>query len=150
MRKNKKLIKIFEGETRKDSRGSVSFSNSFSFSGIKRFYQLQNSRDHPIRAFHIHMKEAKYFYVISGQILLCAVWVDDPKNPSKDVNVEKFILSAEEMKIVAIPAGYANGIKSLTLNAKVIVYSNATLAQSMADDYRVAYDYWGENIWEVD
>jgi dTDP-4-dehydrorhamnose 3,5-epimerase len=56
-----RAIKIFKGNSKDDKRGKVSFINSFTFKDIKRFYQLENSPTHEVRAFHGHMKEAKYF-----------------------------------------------------------------------------------------
>ncbi len=143
----KQSIRIFQGGRSQDTRGSVSYNNNFTFEGVKRFYQLENAEDQPIRAFHGHMKEAKYFSVVSGTILLCLASIDNPDNPSKEAKVRSFVLSAENPQIVYVPPGFANGFKSLEKNTKVIVYSTATLQQSKDDDYRYPEDYWGMSIW---
>src|SRR3989338_8448630 len=59
-------IKVFSGGLTADKRGQLSFVNNFHFKGVKRFYQIENSGSSPVRAFHGHMKEAKYFYVAKG------------------------------------------------------------------------------------
>lgn len=140
-------IKVFSGGLATDKRGSVSFVNNFRFKNVKRFYQIENSPSNPIRAFHGHMKETKYFFVSSGSIVLAAVKLDNPKSPSKDSYVYRKILSAKNPAVVQIPAGFANGFKSLEENTVVLVFSTASLAESQADDYRYPTDYWGKNIW---
>jgi dTDP-4-dehydrorhamnose 3,5-epimerase len=144
--KNSK-IKIFAGGLIADKRGRVSFVNNFHFKGVKRFYQIENSPSNPVRAFHGHMKEAKYFFVSSGSILLAAVKLDNPRQPSKKTPVYRKIISGKTPTIVYVPAGYANGFKSLEKNTVVLVFSTASLSESQADDYRYPADYWNKNIW---
>ena len=140
-------IKVFSGGLTADKRGRVSFVNNFHFKGVKRFYQIQNSPSSPVRAFHGHMKEAKYFYVAKGSILLAAVKLDNPKSPNKNAPVYKKILSHKNPTIAAVPAGYANGFKALEKNTTVIIFSTATLTQSLKDDYRFPANYWGKRVW---
>lgn len=142
-------IKIFSGGLATDKRGQVSFVNDFNFKDVKRFYQIKNSPSEPIRAFHGHMKEAKYFYVASGSILLAAVRLDNPKNPSKSNPVSRNIISAKNPTVVRIPIGYANGFKSLEKNTVVLIFSTSSLSESQGDDYRYPADYWGKDIWKV-
>ena len=62
--------KVINGGVAVDDRGSVTFVNDFDFSGVKRFYQVQNHRRGFIRAWHGHKKEAKYVYVPRGTALI--------------------------------------------------------------------------------
>lgn len=144
--KKSELIRI-KGEVFKDKRGSVTFANDFNFKNIKRFYQVENIDLNTIRAFHGHIKEAKYVYVVTGSILLCAVSLDNVKTPSKLNKVHKIIVSAKKPEVIYIPAGYANGFKALVKDTKVIFYSTSTLKQSLKDDYRFPHDYWGQEVW---
>ena len=41
-----------------------------------------------------------------------------------------------------IPAGYANGIKSLEEGSKLIVFSSNNLEDAKEDDYRFPADMW--------
>lgn len=141
-------IKIIKGDFRKDERGVVRFVNDFTLKGVKRFYQVENANTKIIRAFHGHLKEAKYVYVASGSIKLCVVFLDDPVKPSKKNTVEKFILKAESPEIVYIPPQYTHGYKALEKGTKVIFFSTATLKESLVDDYRHPFDYWGKEVWE--
>ena len=55
--------KLIEGKSIFDNRGSVSFSNEFSFLEIKRFYLVHNYNKNFIRAWHghlIHQRKIKF------------------------------------------------------------------------------------------
>ncbi len=145
---NNRIKLIIESGEFKDNRGSVRFFNEFNLENIKRFYEVKNSSANPIRAFHGHLKEEKYVYVIKGKILLCVVKLDKVPNPSKKNKILKFLLSEKNPAIIHIPAGFANGFKSLEKNSRVIYFSTSTLRESIRDDYRLPYDYWGSKIWE--
>ena len=146
MSKEPQLIK---GATSTDERGVLSFVNDFDFKSVKRFYVIENASLDVIRAFHGHLKEEKYVFVCSGRALIAAVEIDDVQNPSKEKEAQRFFLSAENPAILYIPAGYANGIRSLERGTKIIIFSTATLEESKNDDYRFPYDYWGKDVWEI-
>ena len=96
---------VISGGTAVDDRGSVTFVNDFDFSGVKRFYQVQNHRRGFIRAWHGHQKEAKYVYVPVGSALVGAipvpnyVYMDEMGGDVEvipgDKSPEKFILSSK-------------------------------------------------------
>ena len=141
-------LEIIKGGISMDERGGVSFVNGFNFQNVKRFYLVENSSLDIVRAFHGHLKEAKYVFVISGSILMSAVKIDHAINPDKNAEVEKFILSGKEPSVLFIPSGYANGFKSLEKNTKVIFFSTSSLEESKNDDFRFPYDYWGKEVWD--
>lgn len=147
MDQQKKTI-IYSGNIHSDARGQVRFVNNFNFKDVKRFYQIENAPDNPIRAFHGHKIEAKYVYVTSGSILLCFAYVDDFKNPSKNTTVERHVLTDKNPQVVYIPPHFANGFKALEINTRVIFFSTSSLEDSKADDYRIPHDYWGTDIWQ--
>ena len=147
---NVSKIQQFAGNLAVDDRGTVRFVNEFDFTGVKRFYQVDNFDLNMIRAWHGHMKEGKYVYVASGSIILGAIRLTSKIKPNKKVRVERFILSAQKPQVVFIPPGYANGFKTLEKKTKVIFFSTRTLAESKGDDYRFPADYWGEEIWQVE
>jgi len=140
--------KLFKGGRAVDDRGSASFVNEFDFCGVKRFYTIQNHRQGFIRAWHGHKKEAKYFTVVSGAALVCSVEIDDWENPSKSLVVHRFILSADHPSVLYLPPGYANGLMSLTDDARITVFSTSTLQESTGDDIRFNARYW--NPWTIE
>jgi dTDP-4-dehydrorhamnose 3,5-epimerase len=136
-----KLPSLILGGVAVDDRGSVRFVNDFNFENVKRFYQVQNHRQGFIRAWHGHNHEAKYVYVASGSALVGAVNMDTDE-------VNKFVLSSQSPKVLFIPAGYANGFKTLEENTIILFFSTSDLNSSLNDDIRFEYDKW--NIWEED
>jgi dTDP-4-dehydrorhamnose 3,5-epimerase-like enzyme len=134
--------RIIKGGIAVDDRGDVSFVNDFNFEGVKRFYAIQNHKVGFVRAWHGHKKEAKYFYVAKGSFLACATPVDNWEQPSKDSKMFRFVLSEKNPSVLFIPAGYANGLMSLTEDAKLMVFSTSTLQDSLNDDYRFEGRYW--------
>lgn len=141
---------LIEGGLATDARGQVSFVNGFGFKGVVRFYMVENSPEQPIRAFHGHMKEAKYVFVPSGRALVAVVKLTDPEVPSTNEVPERFILSADKPAILYIPDGYANGFRALEPNTRAIFFATASVEDSKADDYRFPHDYWGADVWDAD
>jgi dTDP-4-dehydrorhamnose 3,5-epimerase len=139
--------KLLQGALAVDDRGEVGFINEFDFRGVKRFYIVRNHRQEFIRAWHAHRRESKYVTVVQGAALVGAVAIDDWENPSKNLEVERFVLSAKSPSALFIPAGYANGFMSLTEDATLIFFSTATLEESRVDDIRYDARYW--DIWTV-
>jgi len=141
-------LKLFNGGLAVDDRGTVSFVNDFNFEGVKRFYIVENHKQGFVRAWHGHKKEAKYVSVVKGSAMVCAVKVDDWDNPSKELEVNKFVLSENKPSVLFIPAGYANGFMSLTEDAKLVFYSTSSLEESKGDDFRFDSRLW--NPWEIE
>lgn len=146
----KDIPTLIDGGLAVDDRGALMFSNGFSFEGVKRFYVVENFSKETIRAWHGHQKEGKYVFVASGSAIVAAVKMTDSKKPNKKEKVERFVLSARKPSVLWIPAGYANGFKSLEAGTKLFFFSTSTLEESKGDDYRFAADYWGETIWQVE
>jgi dTDP-4-dehydrorhamnose 3,5-epimerase-like enzyme len=59
-----------------------------------------------------------------------------------------YVLDSSTPAGLFIPAGFANGSKSLTPKAKILILSTTTLEESKGDDFRLNYDEW--NIWDED
>ena len=143
----KSVPQLIEGDLAVDDRGIVSFINDFDFAGVKRFYVVANHRKGFVRAWHAHRKEAKYVTVLQGAAVIGAVYVDDWEKPSRDEEVQRFILSSDKPSVLFIPAGYANGFMTLSDDALVVFFSTATLEESHGDDVRYEAHYW--DIWKV-
>lgn len=140
---------IIPGGVAVDDRGSVRFVNDFDFKDVKRFYHVENHRCGFIRAWHGHLKESKYVYVVRGSIqlklrkLYCGV-LDPDINKSDDY---QFVLSSQSPKVLYIPAGYANGFKTLEEDTSVLFFSTITMDEAAGDDYRFPTN---KQEWEED
>jgi dTDP-4-dehydrorhamnose 3,5-epimerase len=84
---------------------------------------------------------------MAGAAIVAAVKIDNWEEPSKEVKVHRYVLSANKPTILYIPAGYANGFMSLTNDAILVFFSTASLEESRGDDVRYEARYW--NPWEV-
>lgn len=137
---------IVEGGLAVDDRGKLSFINCEL--NVKRFYIVSNHKSHFIRAWHGHKKEAKYVTVVQGSALVGAIEIDNWNNPSKDLKIHRFILSANKPSVLYIPAGYANGFMNLTQDTKIMFLSTSTLEESKGDDFRFDSRYW--DCWKIE
>ena len=133
---------VISGGLHIDEGGEISYFNDFNFRDVKRFYVVSNKSTSIIRAWQGHKVEQKYFFVVKGTYLVCAVEIDNWRNPSKDLKPTKFILDEKNPKILCIPPGYANGIKALEKHSKLIIYSNLNLEESSKDIYRYQSNLW--------
>ncbi len=131
-----------------DDRGTLRFANEFQFDGVRRFYMVSNHLVGLVRAWHAHRREAKYVFAVSGAAIVGAVEIDDWSRPSKDLQVHRYVLSANKPAVLFIPPGYANGFKSLSHDTRLMFFSTATLEQSCGDDVRYDAHYW--DIWNVE
>jgi dTDP-4-dehydrorhamnose 3,5-epimerase-like enzyme len=138
---------IFNGGLAVDDRGETAFVNEFNFEGVKRFYIISNHKAGFVRAWHAHKHEAKYVTAVSGEAIVGAVKIDDWEKPSKDLSVERYVISSKKPQVLYIPPGYANGFMSLTSDLKLIFFSTSTLQESAGDDIRYDARYW--DIWDV-
>ena len=146
----KRDIRIIDGGVAIDDRGSLNFANEFNFYGVKRFYQVQNFSTSTIRAFHGHLREAKYVYVTKGSAIIALAKLDNIESPSKDQKVHRLILSDKNPQVLFIPPKHVNGFRPLESDTRIIFFSTSTLEESKGDDYRYPADYWGNEIWEVE
>ena len=132
-----------------DDRGEISHCNNFDFkkNNIKRFYKISNHSKNFIRAWHGHKKENKYIMILKGALKVSIVKVNNWKNPERKRKIINFYLSDKKPQIVFIPGGYVHGTQNLKTKTDFIVFSTSTLQESLKDDYRFHYNYWGE--WKI-
>jgi dTDP-4-dehydrorhamnose 3,5-epimerase-like enzyme len=137
-----KIPEIIQGGIFADERGVISFVNDFQFQNVKRFYTIGHSDTQVTRAWQAHQKEEKWFYVLVGDFLIAWVKIEDWYQPSADLKAEHHVLSSANSEILHLPGGYANGFRALTPNSKMIVFSNFTVEESSADNYRFDKELW--------
>jgi dTDP-4-dehydrorhamnose 3,5-epimerase len=139
---------LVDGKKFIDDRGSLSFVNELHIEQFKRFYFIENHVTGFIRAWHGHMFEGKAFIPIQGTFLIGAVKLGENAKQNSGTTPVRHILDSNNPSALLIPPGYANGLKSLTVGAKLMVLSTSSLTESKNDDYRFPYDYW--NIWDIE
>jgi dTDP-4-dehydrorhamnose 3,5-epimerase-like enzyme len=139
---------LLRGGLAVDDRGELGFVNDFRFDGVKRFYTVANHQPGFIRAWHGHLHEAKFVTAVSGAALVCCVEIDDWDNPSRALEVKRFVLSERSPSVLRVPEGHVNGFMTLTADAKLMFFSTSTLEDSLGDDIRFPARYW--DPWRVE
>jgi dTDP-4-dehydrorhamnose 3,5-epimerase len=139
---------LVKGGVAVDDRGAIMFVNEFDLAPARRFYVVRNHRAGFVRAWHAHRHERKFVTLLQGAALVCCVRIDDWEDPSPDMPVSRFVLSAQEPSVLEVPAGYANGFMSLTDDAAVVFLSSSTLEESHGDDVRFPPRLW--DPWQVE
>lgn len=140
--------KLIRGGLAADDRGYLKFINDFQTSGFKRFYVVENHISNFVRAWHGHKQEAKAVVCLQGSAIVAVVEPDNWIEPSRDLEVSRYVLSGSSPSALFIPAGYANGFKTLTPDAMLLFFSTSTLEESMVDDFRFPARLW--NPWDVE
>ncbi len=143
----KKKLKLIDADISIDDRGELIYCNNFDMKKIKRFYHISNFSTPFVRAWHGHKIENKYIMITKGSALVAAVQVDDWKKPSKSLNITTFLMNDKKPKLLFIPGGYAHGYKTLLPDTRLVIFSTATLKESLKDDYRYEAYYW--NPWKI-
>lgn len=138
---------IIKGGIHRDERGQITFFNDFDLTDIKRFYVISNNNSpvtnhNQVRAWQGHKIEEKYLYCAVGSFLICTVRIDNWNHPSQNLKPSSFVLDEKISRVLYIPPGYANGIKALRSDSKLIIYSNLSIEESAADTYRFDPSLW--------
>ena len=133
---------IIKGGTFADNRGIMRFVNDFDFPDVKRFYFIRHPNTSVVRAWQGHEIEKKYFYPITGSFIVAWVKIDNFKSPSDNLIPEYHLLSVQNSEILAIPKGYANGLKALEPNSELMIFSDLDVGKSVREKIRYPCDWW--------
>lgn len=143
----KRTPELIDGIKFLDDRGTLIALHFPDYFAPKRFYLVSNWQNGFVRAWHGHELESKLVLVAEGAGQISIVSLEDEKLNASNAIVQSYFLDASSSSAIYIPAGYANGMKSLTKNSKFLVFSDKTLEESKDDDIRFPYDYW--DVWEA-
>ena len=135
-------MNIIRGGISLDNRGQIRYVNEFDMSSIKRFYIIQNSDTELIRGWRAHRIEDRWFYVISGSFEINIVQIDNWDQPSVDLSILKYNISAEELQLIHLPAGYGTAIRALDKNSELLVFANYGLEHASSDNSTWPLDYF--------
>lgn len=132
---------LIKGGIFSDERGLLLYNNDFDVTEIKRMYIIKNKSPELIRGWQGHKIEQRWFSVICGEFLIKLLAVDNWESPSKDLEVMEFQITASNMSVLHVPAGYISSIQSTKENAKLLVMSDYLLG-SIKDEYRYDIKYF--------
>ena len=133
---------IFDASVFKDSRGRVEHFGYLTLEQTKRMYFIENSDTGHLRGWHGHKLEHKAFLCISGEVKIRSIQVEDWDQPEPTSPVQCWTLASESKQLLVIPGGYANAIESVRPGSIVLVQSNRSFEESLADDFRWPSDHF--------
>lgn len=124
-----------------DDRGSIDqlYNSDLPFM-VKRAYQISPLRGIK-RGLHGHREEWKAFIVTKGIVKFVIVHMESEK-------VSTLTLSDKKSQILVVPNNYYNGFMSLEDGCDIIGFSSSTLEESLTDDFRLQWDFYGKDVWE--
>lgn len=140
---------IIQGKKFSDNRGTLIAFNDLDLSSVVRTYEIIPASDSIVRAWQAHKEEEKWFHCTAGAFLVNLIKLDNFDTPAEHLDATQYILRASEPQVLCVPGGYANGFKALEPNSILQVYSNFSLRESAADDYRFPGDTWNAN-WQIE
>lgn len=126
---------LIRGNVFTDHRGSVMYNNGFDASLIKRVYIIENKDTEMVRAWQGHKIEQKWMTPVSGKFRISLIKIEDWENPDPYSEVQEFIVTAEQLNVIHIPAGFANCIQALEEHSKLLVMADHILGE-VDDEFR--------------
>lgn len=135
-------IQTIQGGIVKDQRGQIRFVNDFDMALVKRFYSIKNIDTELVRGWRGHRLEQRWFYVLTGSFSLDIIQIDNWSNPSNNLAIQHLEISAKDMRIIHIPAGYATSFRALDLDSELLVFADHSISHASLDDYTWPPDYF--------
>lgn len=136
---------ILNGKKHEDERGIITFNNDFDASKIKRIYTIENHSTEFIRGWQGHKIEQRWFSCMKGKFEISVIKVDDFTQPSKDLDINKYILEDNQLDYLHIPAGCITAIKSVKKGSKLLLLADSGLGE-IQDEYRFPIDYFNNTL----
>lgn len=141
---NKVAPYIITGKNYSDERGELEFYNDFDMSPIKRVYFTTHSDTEVIRAWQGHTIQSRWFCSVKGSFVVKLIEIDNWGNPSNELKVLEYKLTAEKQEILYIPMGYVNGFKALQTDSKLMIMSNYGFSEIENDELRFDKNKWSK------
>ncbi len=136
------MLNIIQGGVAKDHRGQIRFVNDFDMSLVKRFYIIKNLDTELVRGWRAHKIEQRWFYVLSGSFSVDLVKIDNWEVASPDLPVDNMIISAANLRVLHVPAGYATAFKALEPESELLVYADYGIEHAVKDDHTYPLEYF--------
>jgi dTDP-4-dehydrorhamnose 3,5-epimerase-like enzyme len=120
---------IIVGNTHSDTRGTVRFVNDFNMNEIVRMYCITPALN-VVRAWQGHYTETKWFFVAKGSFTIKTIPIENL------TLVTQYFLDEYKSEVLCIPGGHYNGFEATEKDSVLMVFSDANVESSKADDIR--------------
>jgi len=134
---------LLQGKAHQDNRGIITFNNEFDASEIKRIYTIENHSPDFIRGWQGHKIEQRWFACMKGSFEVSVIEVDDFTNPSKDLTIQKYLLTDEVLTYLHVPSGCITAIQAKQDGSKLLVLADYGLGE-INDEYRFDLNYFNK------
>ncbi len=132
------IPKRIPGGSHSDIRGTLTFNNDFDASEIKRIYTIENNSTDFIRGWQGHKMEQRWFSAIKGTFKIQILSIAYFEKGLKDLQPYCFVLKADLMDILHVPAGFVSSIQALEVGAKLLVLADYKIGE-VDDEFRFEY-----------
>ena len=132
---------LLVGKKHQDERGIITYNNDFDASQIKRMYTIENHSTDFIRGWQGHKVEQRWFACMKGSFDISVIVVDNFTNPSKDLIIQKYLLTDEVLTYLYVPSGCITAIQAKQDGSKLLVLADYGLGE-IDDEYRYSLDYF--------
>lgn len=129
------------GSRYQDDRGIITYNNDFDASQIKRIYTIENHSTDFIRGWQGHKVEQRWFSCMKGSFEISVIVVDNFTNPSKDLIIQKYLLTDDVLTYLHIPSGCITAIQTKEEGSKLLVLADYGLGE-INDEYRYSLEYF--------
>lgn len=129
------------GSRYQDDRGIITYNNDFDASQIKRIYTIENHSTDFIRGWQGHKVEQRWFACMKGSFEVSVIVVDNFTNPSKDLIIQKYLLTDDVLTYLHIPSGCITAIQAKEEGSKLLVLADYGLGE-INDEYRYSLEYF--------
>lgn len=132
------IPQLLEGKKHQDERGIITYNNDFDATSIKRMYTIENADVHLIRGWQGHKMEQRWFSAINGAFKIQLLSIAYFEKGLKDLQPYCFVLKADQMDILHVPAGFVSSIQALEVGAKLLVLADYKMGE-VDDEFRFEY-----------
>lgn len=133
--------KLLKGKRHTDSRGSLTYNNTFDTSVIKRIYFIENLNQNTVRGWQGHKIEQRWFSSVAGAFKVKLIKIDDWINPSVSLVCEEFVITSHTLDVLYIPQGYVSSIQALENGSKLLVMADYLINEHI-DEFRYDLNYF--------
>ncbi|WP_233487185.1 WxcM-like domain-containing protein [Tenacibaculum sp. E3R01] len=132
---------IIKGNCFIDERGKLLYNNSFDADKVRRLYSIENKDVNFHRGWQGHKIQQRWFQVLTGSFEIRLIKLDNWYKPSKNLEQITFRIDYSKMDVLHVPKGFANCIKAIEDNSKLLVMSDY-LFGVVDDEYKFDSDYF--------
>ena len=129
---------LLEGKKHQDERGIITYNNDFDATSIKRVYTIENVDVHFIRGWQGHKMDQRWFSAIKGTFKIQILSIDYFEKGLEGLKPYCFVLKADQMDILHVPAGFVSSIQALEVDAKLLVLADYKVGE-VDDEFRFEY-----------